>query len=249
MSEQSARVAVVTGGTRGLGAAVTTRLARDGVIVAAAYRNDEDAARDLTATLDPPQGLSTHRVDVSDPDQCERLIGEVLARHGRLDHLVNNAGTLTERRLNDLSHEAWDETLRTNLSSAFYLSRTAIVPMREARFGRIVNIGSVTAAMGSAFQIDYGAAKAGMVGLTRSLARATARRGITVNCVIPGGFATDFLDDLTLTDGAAIEASVPVGRYGRPAELAHIVAMLLADDAGYVTGSSIVVDGGLSMGE
>jgi acetoacetyl-CoA reductase/3-oxoacyl-[acyl-carrier protein] reductase len=112
-----------------------------------------------------------------------------------------------------------------------------------------VNVGSVTAVMGSPFQIDYAAAKAGLVGLTRSLARTVARAGITVNCVLPGGFATDLLDDLTLTDRAAIEAAVPLGRFGMPAEFAHIVASLVHDDAAYVTGSVIVVDGGLSMGE
>jgi acetoacetyl-CoA reductase/3-oxoacyl-[acyl-carrier protein] reductase len=120
--------------------------------------------------------------------------------------------------------------------------------MRQERFGRIVNIGSVTAVMGSPFQIDYAAAKAGLVGLTRSLARSVARAGITVNCVIPGGFSTDLLSELTLTDAKAVERSVPVGRYGRPEELAHVIASLVHDDASYVTGAVIAVDGGLGMG-
>jgi NAD(P)-dependent dehydrogenase (short-subunit alcohol dehydrogenase family) len=249
MNGSHRRVAVVTGGTRGLGAAISARLARDGVLVVAAYRSDDQAARRLLENVDAPQGLDIERLDVSDADDCRRLVGQVIERHGRLDYLVNNAGVLAEHRLADLTVDTWDETLRVNLSGAFYLSKAAIEPMREARFGRIVNIGSVTAAMGSAFQIDYAAAKAGLGGLTRSLARSVARRGITVNCIVPGGFATDLLDQLTITDGAAIEQNVPVGRYGRPEELAHIVASLLHDDAGYVTGSVIVVDGGLSMGE
>jgi NAD(P)-dependent dehydrogenase (short-subunit alcohol dehydrogenase family) len=249
MNDSHRRVAVVTGGTRGLGAAISARLARDGVLVVAAYRSDDQAARRLLENVDAPQGLDIERLDVSDADDCRRLVGQVIERHGRLDYLVNNAGVLAEHRLADLTVDTWDETLRVNLSGAFYLSKAAIEPMREAKFGRIVNIGSVTAAMGSAFQIDYAAAKAGLVGLTRSLARSVARRGITVNCIVPGGFATDLLDQLTITDGAAIEQNVPVGRYGRPEELAHIVASLLHDDAGYVTGSVIVVDGGLSMGE
>jgi acetoacetyl-CoA reductase/3-oxoacyl-[acyl-carrier protein] reductase len=120
--------------------------------------------------------------------------------------------------------------------------------MREQRFGRIVNIGSVTASMGSPFQIDYAAAKAGLVGLTKSLARSVARRGITVNCVLPGGFDTSMTEQLPLTDKGLIEQTVPLGRFGRPHELAHVVNALLHDDASYVTGSVVVVDGGLSMG-
>jgi acetoacetyl-CoA reductase/3-oxoacyl-[acyl-carrier protein] reductase len=136
-----------------------------------------------------------------------------------------------------------------NLSGAFYLAQAAIEPMRKAGFGRIVNIGSITAVVGSPFQIDYAAAKAGLVGLIQSLARSVARYGITVNCVLPGGFDTDLLDELTLTDRHAVERNVPVGRFGRPFELAHMVASLVHDDASYVTGASIVIDGGLGMGE
>ena len=192
--------------------------------------------------------MTTRRVDVADPDSCRELIAEVVAKNGRIDYLVNNAGALHEHRLADLSSADWDDTLRVNLSGAFHLSQAAIAPMRQKRFGRIVNIGSVTAVMGSPFQIDYAAAKAGLVGLTRSLARAVARTGITVNCVIPGGFTTDLLSKLTLTDAEAVERNVPVGRYGRPEELAHVVASLVHDDASYVTGAVIAVDGGLGMG-
>jgi acetoacetyl-CoA reductase/3-oxoacyl-[acyl-carrier protein] reductase len=120
--------------------------------------------------------------------------------------------------------------------------------MRDQGFGRVVNIGSVSALMGSPFQVDYATAKAGLVGLTRSLARAVARSGITVNCVIPGGFDTELLEDMTLTDRHLVERTVPVGRFGRPEELAHVVASLLHDEAAYVTGALVVVDGGLSMG-
>jgi NAD(P)-dependent dehydrogenase (short-subunit alcohol dehydrogenase family) len=249
MAPDRARVALVTGGTRGLGAAVTTRLAAQGVIVAATYRSDVTAAKELETRIDAPAGLSLHQVDVSDPEQCRGLVADVLSVHGRLDHLINNAGSLTERRLADITSDDFEGSLRTNLTSAFVLAQAAIAAMRQARFGRIVNVGSVTAVMGSPFQIDYAAAKAGLVGLTRSLARTVARAGITVNCVLPGGFATDLLDDLTLTDRAAIEGGVPVGRFGLPAEFAHVVASLLHDDAAYVTGSVIVVDGGLSIGE
>jgi NAD(P)-dependent dehydrogenase (short-subunit alcohol dehydrogenase family) len=171
-----------------------------------------------------------------------------VSRYGRVDYLVNNAGALREHKLADLSDTDWEDSLRINLTGAFHLSQAAIAPMRRQRFGRIVNIGSVTAVMGSPYQIDYAAAKAGLVGLTRSLARSVARAGITVNCVLPGGFSTDLLSKLTLTDAEAVERSVPIGRYGRPEELAHVVTSLLHDDASYVTGAVIAVDGGLGMG-
>ena len=248
MADATPRVAIVTGGTRGLGAAVSSRLAADGVAVAAAYRQDAAAAERFVAQHDAAGMVTTHRIDVTEPESCRQLVADVLATHGRIDYLINNAGGLHEHRLADLSAQEWDGTLRINLSAAFHLSQAAIVPMRAARFGRIVNVGSVTAVMGSPFQIDYAAAKAGLIGLTRSLARSVARAGVTVNCVLPGGFSTDLLSELTLTDAEAIERSVPVGRFGRPDELAHVVASLVHDDAAYVTGAVIAVDGGLAMG-
>jgi acetoacetyl-CoA reductase/3-oxoacyl-[acyl-carrier protein] reductase len=243
------RVAVVTGGTRGLGAAVSARLVADGMTVTAVYRSDDAAAERLLAQLDGSGRVTIRQADVADPDQCHDVIAGVLATHGRIDVLVNNAGTLVERELADITPPMWDQCLRVNLSSAFHLTQAAVGPMRQAGFGRIVNIGSVTAAMGSPFQIDYAAAKAGLVGLTRSLARTVARSGITVNCVIPGGFETEMLDALTRTNAAAIARGVPVGRFGQPHELAHVVAMLAHDDASYVNGAVVVVDGGLSMGQ
>jgi NAD(P)-dependent dehydrogenase (short-subunit alcohol dehydrogenase family) len=242
------RVALVTGGTRGLGRAISNRLASEGVSVAAAFHRDEDAAEAWRGSLGSEAEISLHSGDLGDIEVCRRLVSEVVDRHGRLDYLVNNAGTMVERKLIELEPEVWDLSLRRNLSSAFYVAQSAIPAMTAQRFGRIVNIGSVSAGMGSPFQIDYASAKAGMVGLTRSLARAVARKGVTVNCVIPGGFDTSMLEAMTLTDRSLIEKSVPVGRFGRPEELAHVVASLLHDHAGYVTGSVIVVDGGMSMG-
>jgi acetoacetyl-CoA reductase/3-oxoacyl-[acyl-carrier protein] reductase len=218
------------------------------VTVAAAYRADDATAGRFATAHGSPETLRTYRADLGDPGSCGQLISHVLSAYGRIDYLVNNAGALPEHKLADLCTEDWDNSLRINLSAAFHLTQAAIAPMREARFGRIVNIASVTAVMGSPFQIDYAAAKAGLVGLTRSLARSVARYGITVNCLLPGGFSTELLSELTLTDREAIERSVPVGRFGRPEELAHVVASLLHDDAAYVTGAVIPVDGGLGMG-
>jgi NAD(P)-dependent dehydrogenase (short-subunit alcohol dehydrogenase family) len=241
------RVAVVTGGTRGLGAAISKRLVTDGVMVVAAYRSDDAAAEQFLSSLDS-LAVSVRRIDVSEPVACRQLIAETVDTHGRVDYLINNAGTLREQKLPDITPEDWNVTLQTNLSAAFHLSQAAIAVMRAAGFGRIVNVGSITSVMGSPFQIDYAAAKAGLVGLTRSMARSVARAGITVNCVIPGGFSTDILGEMTLSDSSAIERTVPVGRYGQPEELAHIVAALVHDDASYVTGSLVAVDGGLGMG-
>ncbi len=233
-------------GTRGLGAAVSAALANRDVTVAAAYRSDDAAAqrlRDQCGTR-----LHVHKVDVTDPVACTRLIDEVVVEHGRLDYLVNNAGAVRESKAADLDPGAWNESLALNLSAAFYMSRAALPTMKEQRFGRIVNISSVSASMGTPFQIDYSAAKSGLTGLTRSLARAVARASVTVNCLVLGGFETEAMSDLTLTDRTAVESSVPVGRFGQPSELAHAVLSLLHDDASYITGAILTVDGGLSMG-
>jgi acetoacetyl-CoA reductase/3-oxoacyl-[acyl-carrier protein] reductase len=244
-----ARVALVTGGTRGLGRAVTERLAESGVHVAAAFARDRDAAeavRDQSAKTGAT--VTVHQADVGDPDSCRGLVGEVLDRHGRLDYLVNNAGMVVEQRLAEVTPDDWHRQLEVNLSSAFFLTQAVLDHMAQRRFGRVVNIGSVTALMGSPVQIPYGAAKAGLLGLTRSTARVVARKGVTVNCVIPGSFDTDLPRALAYTDRDLVTSMIPVGRWGKPEELAHAVAFLLDDLAGYITGAVLTVDGGMSMG-
>jgi acetoacetyl-CoA reductase/3-oxoacyl-[acyl-carrier protein] reductase len=243
------RVAVVTGGTRGLGAAVTRVLVADGVHVAAVYARDDKAARRLADEVAADGGsLSLHRGDVGDRVFCRRLVDDVLASHGRVDHLVNNAGLLIENRVREMTEGEWDEALRANLTGPFHLAQAVLEPMTEQRFGRIVNIGSVTAAMGNPVEAGYAAAKAGLLGLTRSLARSVARKGVTVNLVVPGVFETDMTNAMTAQAQEAIAAMIPLGRRGDPDELAHAVRFLLDERAAYVTGSVITVDGGLSMG-
>jgi acetoacetyl-CoA reductase/3-oxoacyl-[acyl-carrier protein] reductase len=219
----------------------------DGFKVVAAFRQDVESSRRLEREIGSGD-FTTRQVDVTDASQCRDLVANTLDSLHRIDALINNAGRVTDRRLEELGESDWDDALVTNLSSAFYMSKAAIEPMKAATYGRIVNVSSVSATMGSPFQIDYAAAKAGLIGMTRSLARSVARSGITVNCVMPGAIKTDLHDRLTLTPSAAIAKSVPVGRFGEPEELAHVVSSLVHVDASYVTGALIAVDGGLSMG-
>jgi NAD(P)-dependent dehydrogenase (short-subunit alcohol dehydrogenase family) len=249
MTPFAGRVSIVTGGTRGIGAAITTRLVREGAHVAAVYASNTEAADALAADLgDGPGSVSLHQADIGDPDACRAVVAAVLEERGRVDHLVNNAGLLIENRARNMTLDEWDTAIRVNLSAPFFLTQAVFGPMIEQRFGRIVNVSSVTALMGSPVEAGYGAAKAGLFGLSRSLAREVARRGITVNTIVPGVFETDMTNSMPPESQEAIRAMIPLGRRGDPAELAHAVAFLLDDRAGYVTGSVVTVDGGLSMG-
>ncbi len=243
------RVAIVTGGTRGIGAAVTELLAADGAHVAAIYASNHDAAQAFQERVSSAGGsVSIHPGNLADPDFCRELAATVLAKFGRIDCLVNNAGLLVENNAFRTTDDEWTRALAVNLSAPWYLAQAVLAPMAEAGYGRIVNVGSVTAAMGSPVEIGYGAAKAGLVGLTRSLARAVARKGITVNLVVPGVFETEMTTSMRPEAQESIRAMIPLGRRGDPAELAWAVRFLLDERAGYVTGSVVTVDGGISMG-
>ena len=247
----SGQVALVTGGTRGIGAAITRRLLAEGAAVGAVYAGNDEAANAMAAAVAAdglPGTLSLHRADIGDHDACRAVVADVVAAHGRLDHLVNNAGLLVENSVRKMTVDEWNLAIAVNLSASFHLAQAALEPMLANGFGRIVNVSSVTASMGNAFEAGYGAAKAGLHGLTRSLSRSVARKGITVNVVVPGVFETDMTNAMEPAAQEAIKAMIPVGRRGDPAELAHAVMFLLDERAGYVTGSVVTVDGGLSMG-
>jgi acetoacetyl-CoA reductase/3-oxoacyl-[acyl-carrier protein] reductase len=243
------RVAIVTGGTRGIGASISEVLTADGVHIAAVYAGNHENARALAARLGAVGGsVSLHPGDVGDPDFCQSLVAGLVGARGRVDYLVSNAGLLVENSVSRMTRDQWDDALRVNLSAPFHLAQAVIAPMTDLGSGRIVNVGSVTAAMGNPVEAGYGAAKAGLLGLTRSLARAVARKGITVNLVVPGVFDTEMTRSMRPEAQEAIRSMIPLGRRGDPRELAHAVRFLLADEAAYITGSVVTVDGGLSMG-
>jgi 3-oxoacyl-[acyl-carrier protein] reductase len=245
---QSGRVAIVTGGTRGIGRAIVYRLAEEGVNLAISYRSDDDAAEETAEKVrsDSVQ-CELFKGDVASPDSVEALFRGVSEAFGRADILVNNAGITRDNLMIRMREEEFDEVLRTNLKGTYLCTRAALRPMVRARWGRIVNVSSVVALVGNAGQANYAASKAGMIGFTKSVAREVAQRGITVNAVAPGYVETELTGSLPENVKEQIRSQVPAGRFGEPQEVAEVVAFLAAEEAGYVTGQTIVVDGGMTM--
>jgi acetoacetyl-CoA reductase len=250
MSDQPTdhRVAIVTGGARGIGAAITTALARSGVHVAAGYSRNVTAADELAAKLGAEgASVSVHQGNVGDPGDCARVVDEVLQAQGRVDYLVNNAGITVDKTMRKMSIEDWHAVLRINLSGAFYMTKAVLDHMLARGFGRIVNISSVIGQTGSIGQANYAASKSGLFGLSQSLAQEVARKGITVNCVAPGYIETEMVAAVPAEAMAKLLKTVPVGRLGQASEIARAVRFLVDDDAGYITGSVLSVNGGLAM--
>lgn len=238
------QVALVTGASRGIGRAIAVKLAAQGAHVVVNFRTQADEAAETVRLVAAAGGTAEPLpFDVADADAVRAGVDRVVAGRGRLDVLVNNAGVSVDGLLVRYKDDDWQRVLGTNLTGVFHGTRAAVRAMMRARYGRIVNITSVVADMGNAGQAAYAAAKAGVEGLTRALAREVASRGITVNAVAPGLIATDMTAGLT----AGYEALIPVGRQGTPEEVAAAVAFLAAPDAGYVTGHVLHVNGGLFM--
>ena len=249
MSEEKlTRAAVVTGGSRGIGRAVCLALAKQGCNVVVNYCHGEAAAAE-TAALCKEQGVEavTVQADVSTAEGCKKLFEEAVNAFGRVDILVNNAGITRDNLILRLSEEDFDTVLNANLKGAFLCCKEAARRMVRQRWGRIVNLSSVVALRGNAGQANYAASKAGVIGMTKSLAKELAGRNITVNAVAPGFIDTDMTAALSETAKNAALGSIPMGRMGTPENVAKAVAFLAGEDAGYITGQVLAVDGGMSM--
>ena len=245
----SDRVALVTGGSGGIGAATATALGAAGHRVAVGFHTHPDAAATVAGTITDAGGTATAiDLDVTDPASVDQAVSAIEDSLGRVTVVVNNAGVTADGLFLRMGPEQWRTVLDANLDGAFHVTRRVVPAMVRARWGRIVNISSVTGLLGSAGQANYAAAKAGLIGLTRSLARELGSRAITANVVAPGPIATDMLAAAGQGRADDLAALVPVGRLGQPAEVAAAVAYLCSDAAAYVTGAVLPVDGGLGMG-
>ena len=249
MSENSERrVAIVTGATRGIGRAIAVQLATDGFNIVVNYRGDEEPANALVDELQS-YGVDARaiRADITNAEDVAGLIEGAIAAFGKLDALINNAGITRDMLLMRMTEEDWDAVLTTNLKGAFLCSKAAIRPMIRQRSGSIVNLTSVIGLVGNAGQANYAAAKAGLVGFTKSLAKEVGSRGITVNAVAPGFIETRLTDVLSDEIKELSIKQIPLGRFGTPEDVADAVSFLVSPAARYITGHTLSVDGGLFM--
>ena len=242
------RTAIVTGGSRGIGQAIVRKLVEAGANVVFTYASNTGAAESLVQELDSSRAkVRAIQGDVRDAESVKGVLEATLEQFGGLDILVNNAGILREQMLAFTKEADWDEVLATNLKGAFLFMKAAIRQMARKRFGRIISISSDAALMGDAQRSAYCAAKAGLLGLTRSVARETASQGITVNAVCPGVIETEMIAHLSDAKREAYLERIPARRFGEPAEVANLVVFLAAEESGYITGQVLSVDGGLCM--
>jgi acetoacetyl-CoA reductase len=237
------RVAVVTGGTRGIGEAISLALKEKGYKVAATYAGNDDAARAFSER----HGISAYKFDVADFEQCQAAIAKIEAELGPVEILVNNAGITRDGTIHKMDRHAWDAVIDTNLGSCFNMCRCVIDGMRARSFGRIVNIGSINGQAGQYGQVNYAAAKSGIHGFTKALAQEGAGKGVTVNAIAPGYIDTDMVRAVPPNVLEKIVAKVPVGRLGKASEIARGVLFLVDDEGGFVTGSTLSINGGQHM--
>jgi len=242
------KVALITGGARGIGAAITECLADAGADIALGFNHGRERAEVLSDRLRRGgQAMSFHQGNVAQPDDCRRVAQEVLDRHGQIDFLVNNAGITVDKTVRNMSDDDWYRVLDVNLSGTFHMTRAVLNPMIAQGRGRIVNISSVIGQTGSIGQANYAASKSGLFGFTKSLALEVANKGITVNCVAPGFIETEMVAAMPKYALDAAVARIPLGRLGQVKEVARCVRFLVEDDAAYITGSVLTVNGGLEM--
>lgn len=243
------RVALVTGGSRGIGRAIVEALAGEGAKVAFVYHSNRDAADRLVAELtEKGHEVLALQADVACKEEADKVVQAVLAKWERLDILVNNAGIVRDGLLATMDPADWQAVIDTNLTSVYNFCHAVMRTMMSQRYGRIINMSSVSAEYGNQGQVNYAASKGGIQGLTRCLATEIARRGITVNAVAPGFILTDMTEAIRNAAEDQIKKSIPLRRLGRPEDIAAAVLYLASDDASYVTGHVLTVDGGLSLG-
>ncbi|MEG0921031.1 MAG: 3-oxoacyl-ACP reductase FabG [Comamonas sp.] len=243
---QNAKVALVTGASRGIGAAIAKSLGDAGYQVIGTATTEDGAAK-ISQVLSAYAGSRGVALDVNNGAAVDALIDEIVKSQGGLHVLVNNAGITRDTLAMRMKDEDWDAVLGTNLKAVFGASRAAIRPMMKQRFGRIISITSVVGASGNAGQVNYAAAKAGVAGMTRSLAKELGSRGITVNCVAPGFIETDMTAQLPEEQKKALQSQIALGKLGQPQDIANAVVYLASDGAGYVTGQELHVNGGMYM--
>ena len=242
------KIAVVTGASRGIGRAIAEKLASMGAFVVINYNGSKDRAEEVRQEIEAAGGAAAiYQCDVSDYDKCGTFIQDVINEHGRIDILVNNAGVTRDGLLMKMTEEAFDQVINTNLKGAFNTMRFVSRQMLKQRSGRIVNMSSVVGVTGNAGQANYAASKAGIIGLTKSAARELAPKGITVNAIAPGFIETDMTGVLPEKVKEATVAQIPLGRFGKPEQIAAAAAFLSSEDAGYITGQVLHVDGGMVM--
>lgn len=246
MSDTPQQVALVTGASRGIGAAIALHLAQTGYKVIGTATTDDGAAK-ISQTLSAFPACRGINLNVTDATAGEALIDAIVREHGGLQVLVNNAGITRDTLAMRMKDDDWDAVLETNLKAVFRMSRAVIRPMMKQRYGRIINITSVVGASGNPGQANYAAAKAGVAGMTRALARELGSRHITVNCVAPGFIATDMTASLPQEQHKALLSQIPLGHLGQAQDVAHAVAYLASIGAGYVTGQELHVNGGMYM--
>jgi 3-oxoacyl-[acyl-carrier protein] reductase len=246
--ELAGQVAVVTGGSRGIGRAIALTLAAMQAHVIVNYVAHQDAAEDTRHSIEATGGEATIcGFDVADALGTARAFDAILDDRGRIDILVNNAGVTRDTLVLRMKEEDWQQVLQVNLSGMYHCSKAAIRPMIRQRYGRIINITSIVGIIGNAGQVNYAAAKAGAIGLTKALAREVASRGITVNAVAPGFIETEMTQELSAQAKADLVRQIPLGRWGTPQDVADCVSFLVSSRASYITGQVIQVNGGLSM--
>jgi 3-oxoacyl-[acyl-carrier protein] reductase len=242
------KVALVTGASRGIGRATARQLGQSGARVVVNYRERQAAANDVVAEIEAAGGSAVAvQADVSQASDVEWLIKATLEVGGRLDILINNAGITRDNLLLRMKDDEWDDVMSTNLRGVYLLTKAALRPMIKARWGRIITISSVVGLTGNAGQANYAAAKAGLIGFTKSVAREVASRNITANVIAPGFIETDITKDLGTEITTTALDNIPVGRLGRPDDVAGVIAFLASDAAGYITGQTLAVDGGMTM--